>query len=59
MISRYVQSEGARLHYVEQGAGPFVVLLHGSGLERLQHVGQTRRATGPIMTNPMLLFPWS
>ena len=29
MISRYVQSEGARLHYVEQGAGPVVVLLHG------------------------------
>jgi epoxide hydrolase 4 len=29
VISGYVQSQGARLHYVEQGTGPVVVLLHG------------------------------
>lgn len=28
---RFVEAEGVRLHYVERGAGPPVVLLHGNG----------------------------
>ena len=30
-LGRFVEVEGVRLHYVERGSGPLVVLLHGNG----------------------------
>ena len=31
--SRWIDAAGARLHYTDQGTGPLIVLLHGSGSE--------------------------
>ncbi len=30
-VGRFVEVDGVRLHYVEQGSGPVLVLLHGAG----------------------------
>ncbi|MGJ7917236.1 alpha/beta fold hydrolase [Massilia sp. LXY-6] len=43
---RFLEVDGVRLHYIERGAGPVLVLLHGNGVlaEDFEHSGLLDRA---------------
>ena len=44
--SRFVEIAGARVHYVDEGAGPVLLMLHGNSSPHSSHRSR-RMAQGP------------